>query len=895
LRNSPLFRRLIGTPVPGMHMPRLSSRAGVRPASHGMRAALGAVMSAAMLGIVALLVPAVAGATPPPVLAHPYGEVGRYGCYLSKGCGTPFGNPVGFAVAPTEKSKGGQEEKNDVYVLSQTLLNLASDEPGETAELAYELKKLKSPEVALPGEEPLGTTKNEQSFTINPYLTGGHPIISLAVDPSVHRVYALVESVVEAEKGNSNNGDDAPVADKLVAWSTEPNSNKELVAAPGYGEVEPMTHASVVANFEPESKQPSEDLYAPEALAVDPKNHDVVIEAQKGIIGAGALQGGPTVLQGVVTEGPNVGHLEGSWSVSGTMPGYEEDAPNGLIAKSGGSFGVDLFSNAESGQDLISPLLSVSETAFAGNQSTITPFIQGEEGPTSKNRDEAPTTDDQYTPNNRIGASGGRTGKGTLEAFTPGSPIAELSDGYYAASYGQPDRTDEQTEVSPWNGISTFWFQNGENGHNKGQASMGVRVFNSEGQILTTIGGGGESHPCSIAASFAVAAGTENSVFVMTRQNPTDGHADDEVIEFAEGAKGENGKGGVCPAPSDETEVNGQKVSGIEVNGVPLTLAEVGGVVTSSVTVHQGESLVFDALNVDRAGETPFEFDWDLEGKKTGGTDGEGDDLVSEIEEGTNKKFSWPTPEAPFEYKNAGTYHATLRLIGDYGTSVFPFTVTVVPSEPAEAVLTGPATAVVGETVTFDATGSHGTPGSKIDDYEWEFGDGASPEPTEEATKTHKFTKEGKYEVKVTVAYEPHEGDVETVSKEIPITVGPCTENCGSSGSGGGSGSGNDEPGGSGSGSSGSSGGSSSSGSGSSSSGSSGSSGSTVISTPVTPVGPSSIVSPSSVVKPLTDAQKLADALKLCHKDKPHKKRASCEKAAKTKYLPKKKHKGGKK
>jgi hypothetical protein len=44
----------------------------------------------------------------------------------------------------------------------------------------------------------------------------------------------------------------------------------------------------------------------------------------------------------------------------------------------------------------------------------------------------------------------------------------------------------------------------------------------------------------------------------------------------------------------------------------------------------------------------------------------------------------------------------------------------------------------------------------------------------------------------------------------------------------------------------------------------------------------------------LTRAQKLAKALALCHKDKPHKKRESCERTAKAKYAPPK-HKTGKK
>jgi len=45
----------------------------------------------------------------------------------------------------------------------------------------------------------------------------------------------------------------------------------------------------------------------------------------------------------------------------------------------------------------------------------------------------------------------------------------------------------------------------------------------------------------------------------------------------------------------------------------------------------------------------------------------------------------------------------------------------------------------------------------------------------------------------------------------------------------------------------------------------------------------------------LTRAQKMARALKACHKDKPKKKRTSCEKAARKKYAPPKAHKKSRK
>jgi hypothetical protein len=734
-----------------------------------------------------------------------YVEVGHYGCYQTKSCtGPKFGVPVGFTVAPTEGS-----EKNVVYVLSETENNF------EEGKLAYKLMKLPSPSPGATTEpQPLGLTEITDDYP-GEDISADHPLIDLAVDPSLGRVYALVESFVTDP---SADGNEAPIVDELVAWSTKPNAaagNKLEPLGSGYP-VDQALNASIIKNFEPENEKRSfsEDLYAPEGLAVDPVNGDVVIEAQ---------QGGPTILQRVTTSG----QLDGSW-LAPSVP--EGEVPNGLIAKPDGSFAVDLYIPS-GGEALLSHLLKVP----AGLPSKPEALVP-QEGSRGANRDGALTTDDPYTANRRSSEDGGAFGSGVAEAYTAGEPLAELSNGDYAARFGQAGGSDYQTEVEPWkklgggSGLGDFWNQEVNEEHHIG--NMGIRVFSPAGEVLTTVGGGAEGEPCNLATNqLAVAAGAENSIFVLTSPNEHDGESDDELSEFAEGEGGSK----ACPQPTGEVEVNEAKTA-------PPAVA----------IVHEGENTKFNAISIDRAGEAPYAYEWSFEGE------GKGVESESKMK---GPKFDWPDPEATHQYSKTGTYHATLRLVGDYGVKTFPFTVEVEPSENAVVKIVPPASITAGESVTFSATGTKGVPGSEITEYRWNFGDGKTFNalaPEKEAHNT--FASAQTYHVKLTIVYEVGEHETAEASGEIPVTVVPASENTGGNNNNGGSNNGNNGGGGP--------------------------------ASVISPPGPGTVFSPPPVVKPpLTKAQLLADALKSCHKDKAHKKRVSCEKAAEKKYAPKKKKK----
>jgi hypothetical protein len=452
-----------------------------------------------------------------------------------------------------------------------------------------------------------------QGFTDHEEFTDTNPLISLAVDSHEHRVYALVEGIID-----SGSAVHVPVVQRLVAWSTEPNSKKELVKASGTYSEDPLTHGALIAGRSVlQPAEASQDLYAPEGIVVAP-NHDVVIEAQNGVSEA---QGGPTILQSVTTTAPE-GKLAEKWVAEGTAAPTSLQA-DGLFTTTGG-FGVDLFEKPGA----ISRLASVNTGLTEASR-------VAEDTSGGQNLDETATIDGHYTVNYNSNRGGPFNNELTVEPFTAGSPIAQLTNGLYAARYaksGNGTTKDAQSKVEPWNGVPNFWFQGNE--ANASVANEGIRLFTSSGTVVTTIGGQAEGQPCSINnARVAVAAGAKGSVFVLTQPNEEDGNSGDEVIQFTPGGKG------ACPAPSGSLTLNGKSGS------------------TQSFPV--GTNVAF-ADSVERKGEAPYRFDWVLLNTSTLGLE----DLYTQIEA---PAYTWPAPSTSHTFTQTGTYLLAATLYGDYG------------------------------------------------------------------------------------------------------------------------------------------------------------------------------------------------------------------------------------
>jgi PKD repeat protein len=757
---------------------------------------------------------AVASAASPTL---PYGVVSRFGGFDETPTPAKFVDPVGFAVAP--------EEDNDVYVLDRVKNGTTVNKSGETVGvLDYRLQKFSSAGAVL------------GSVTLPPFeypeyesYKGANPMIGLAVDSQEHRVYALVETIINsAEPGEE--GQRGPVAQRLVAWSTQPNEKEELVKATGedgheYSE-DPLTHAALIAGASVlQAGEPDTDLYDPAGIAIAP-NHEVVIEAQQGVLNG---NGGPAILQSVSTT-YNSNKPEGTLGAAWVNTTYQ--GADGLFATAGGSFGVDLFAGYGEVPDLV--------TVNSG-LSSATPFAEYAAG--RADLDQAPASDARHT----INYNDSYDNPAILDAYTAGPPITQLSNGLYAALYAEatedgPPKTDSQThQDEPWVELSTFWYQGDEG--TLGVGNVGVRLFDADGAVVTTIGG---NAACKLETpQLAVAAGSEESLFVLTQPNPEDGNAGDEVIEFKPGFKA--GSTGACPDP---------------VTGSPTVNGQSGSV----VKVTQMKEATFDAIGIDLEGESPYSFEWYFEGGEIPASK-----TFAPGSEMQPSDYLWPTPEAKHTYKKAGTYEAAVKVTGDYGSSVFPVTVKVEPTSPAVAVFTTPSAVVAEQAALFNAEESTPTPESRIFNYRWEFGDETPVVNTSSAVEEHTFAKAGVYHVKLKITDES--GESASIEHEVTVTAPAAKQS---------------EPGG----------GTSTNTGTNSNTGTNTNSGTNTNTN--TGTGTGSTAPPSSSSPPLstplttlkpkpTLAQELAKALAQCKKIKAKGRRVSCEKAAKAKYEPKKK------
>jgi len=581
---------------PHLTMPTSTRTVGIAVLAAGICAG-SAVPTVALAGVTPAAQHALAKAGLPSG-ASPYGEVARFGGFDSTGKQLgKFVLPVGFAVDPSD---------NSVYVLDR----IVAEEGATEATLQYRLQKLSSSgtplaSVVLPAEHYKELETREDA----------RPLMSLAVDSAEHRVYALVQGIV-----NNGFGKFVPVAQRLVAWSTKPEGEK-LVKAPGFKETDEVTGGALVAGAS--VLQPAEitaQLYQPQALTVDPANHNVIIEAQAGV--KRGIEHSPMVLQRVViegAEGSKVGKL-GEHFTAESIVAPENQLGDGLFTAPDGSLGIDMWTEPS----LISKLADVQANFKEPN-----PKLIAEDKSANRNLDQAATIDNPDT----IAYHEQFNNPFTLAPYTAGTPITQLTNGLYAARYAQLSAgyRDTQSEVEPWNGVPVFWYQGAFS--TKEVANEGIRLFTSNGTVITTIGGQ-SSVPCNINNTrVALAAGSKERLFAITQPNPENGNDGDEVIEFAPGGKG------ACPQPTGTVAVNGKTVSSITVKaGEPVTLADT----------------------VERKGESPYRFDWWLLNGET-----------LKLEDLTNQmqapQYSWPAPSTSHTFTQKGTYYLASTLYGDYG------------------------------------------------------------------------------------------------------------------------------------------------------------------------------------------------------------------------------------
>ena len=189
----------------------------------------------------------------------------------------------------------------------------------------------------------------------------------------------------------------------------------------------------------------------------------------------------------------------------------------------------------------------------------------------------------------------------------------------------------------------------------------------------------------------------------------------------------------------------------VTVNARPM--ARIGG----DIAALTGETIVFDASTSSDSDGDPLTYHWDFGNGDTG---------------------AGATPS--YAYQAVGAYKVTLTVDDGSGlanarhSATFTVTVGHPPNRQPVADAGPDVTAVIGEVIAFDASGSH-DPGGNIASYEWDFGDGGR---TTGVTPVHTFWKAGDYTVRLTVTddYAPSPQSVEdtlTVRVEVPPNTAP--------------------------------------------------------------------------------------------------------------------------
>ncbi|HDS59478.1 MAG TPA: PKD domain-containing protein, partial [Thermoplasmatales archaeon] len=117
------------------------------------------------------------------------------------------------------------------------------------------------------------------------------------------------------------------------------------------------------------------------------------------------------------------------------------------------------------------------------------------------------------------------------------------------------------------------------------------------------------------------------------------------------------------------------------------------------------------------------------------------------------------------QFQGIGTYTVTLTVTGSAGTDSVTKTVTVSNAPPAASFTYSPPNPQVGETISFDGSGSSDPDGS-IASYSWNFGDEGS---TSGRTAQHSYAAEGTYTVTLTVT--DNDGDAATATKIVTVNA----------------------------------------------------------------------------------------------------------------------------
>jgi PKD repeat protein len=374
-----------------------------------------------------------------------------------------------------------------------------------------------------------------------------------------------------------------------------------------------------------------------------------------------------------------------------------------------------------------------------------------------------------YTVTLTVTAANGLTGSTTRAVTVDDPPVASFAFSPGAPSAGQAVSFDGSGSTAPGSTLSSYQWDFGDGGSATGVNP--AHAYSSAGSYtvtLTVTAANGLTGSSSEVISVGVPPIAPTASFTFSPPSPTAGQAvsfdasgstspgssiTSYQWDFGDGGTGSGAKPShaFTTAASYTVTLTVTAANGLTgstshtVTVAPAPVAPTASFTFSPSSPTAGQSVSFDGSGSTAPGSSITSYDWNFGDGTTG---------------------SGVKPSHTFN--TAAGYTVTLTVTAANGlTGSTSHTVTVAAVAPTASFTFSPSSPMIGQTVSFDASGSS-APGSSISSYQWNFGDGSTGTGVK---PSHAYKTATSYTVTLTVT--AANGLTGTTSKTITVVTPP--------------------------------------------------------------------------------------------------------------------------